>query len=791
MAKLPSTTKENSSSSSSSSSSTLFPSSSTNNAPKKRKITVQTQITSIFNPRPSGSGKKTSEKEGGTRVVMLKKGGSRAKLSLLPSLPLDLLFEIFGHLMPLDVLHLARTNKDLRRAHAAYFVLAVLHKSATTIWKTAFDNVLGLPRCPNDMTHPAWASLVFESTCQNCQAQNVRTVDWYLQSSPVLSTYLPSSYLPVFLHVCLSSAISASFLRLLNPSRIFRFLSLVMEEKDQKKIELEKGAMELSKLVQSCVPFSEWFREKGNLNNYCLQSVKDKVLEEFKKCPKESVERLAEERKAQLKERFEHAKLCNAWYESQKNNRAKELEGIRKKREEAIERKLIGMGYEAELDFLQTTLYTRMHLPDFPLFDEHPLVRHPKPLTERNWENIRPKLQEYMALVRTERLKDERSKVLWNRRSTIMDVWHSLRDGTGSPSTFGLGFSPGEFLPNTIDIWLWPPMKAIIEQPNSVIVSDITFKEDYPDVVDKLPGFVKSWQEEKMQQLVRQLYDSRSSKITWQWRANTRNLELARCVFTCSRWLFHNLYEEYQEDMYPCMFFPEFLFHPCNALCTMYTTDVEDKDTIEGVNEYTPLRTRCEWEGLRRRQWSTRWLTFDEKASKTVENILEACGLAKDSTVQEVEEKDLRVVCLKCSYGQKIDGERMFAVMTWRAAVQHSMKKHWGDSQVTWRRVADEDVPIAKALEEKEPARRGGDWVLPPERPWRCTFCRDKYYCEGLMTLDEMKRHHRKKHKENEGVEIKENVHYYRGLDKTPRVPYPVRMIPRAVVEEEDGEEKT
>jgi hypothetical protein len=42
----------------------------------------------------------------------------------------------------------------------------------------------------------------------------------------------------------------------------FFILSLVMEEKEQ-KIELEKGGMQLSKLVQSCVPFSEWYKEKG------------------------------------------------------------------------------------------------------------------------------------------------------------------------------------------------------------------------------------------------------------------------------------------------------------------------------------------------------------------------------------------------------------------------------------------------------------------------------------------------------------------------------------------------
>jgi hypothetical protein len=41
-----------------------------------------------------------------------------------------------------------------------------MHASATTIWKAALENVLGLPSCPNDMSHPAYASLIFENTCQ-------------------------------------------------------------------------------------------------------------------------------------------------------------------------------------------------------------------------------------------------------------------------------------------------------------------------------------------------------------------------------------------------------------------------------------------------------------------------------------------------------------------------------------------------------------------------------------------------------------------------------------------------
>ncbi|KAK0466091.1 uncharacterized protein EV420DRAFT_1326502 [Desarmillaria tabescens] len=97
------------------------------------------------------------------RVVNLKR---RAKLSMLPTLPLDILFEIFGHLNPLDLLYLTRTTKEFRRV--------LTHRSSTTVWKSSLANVPGLPPCPEDMSHPAWSSLVFDHFCHECFASNIR-----------------------------------------------------------------------------------------------------------------------------------------------------------------------------------------------------------------------------------------------------------------------------------------------------------------------------------------------------------------------------------------------------------------------------------------------------------------------------------------------------------------------------------------------------------------------------------------------------------------------------------------
>lgn len=81
------------------------------------------------------------------------------KLRDLPGMPLDILFEIFGHLLPRDVLHLSRATKSLRNI--------LMRRSAVSIWKNAFSNLrIKPPSRPSDMTEPQWASFLFDSYCQ-------------------------------------------------------------------------------------------------------------------------------------------------------------------------------------------------------------------------------------------------------------------------------------------------------------------------------------------------------------------------------------------------------------------------------------------------------------------------------------------------------------------------------------------------------------------------------------------------------------------------------------------------
>ena len=68
--------------------------------------------------------------------------------------------QIFGKLDPIDVLHMARTTKELRAI--------LMSRSAVMIWREALGNISGLPPCPDDLNEPQWVDLVYGKSCQVC-----------------------------------------------------------------------------------------------------------------------------------------------------------------------------------------------------------------------------------------------------------------------------------------------------------------------------------------------------------------------------------------------------------------------------------------------------------------------------------------------------------------------------------------------------------------------------------------------------------------------------------------------
>ncbi|KAF9032496.1 hypothetical protein BDZ89DRAFT_1131351 [Hymenopellis radicata] len=88
-------------------------------------------------------------------------------------LPVDMLFEIFSYLHPLDLLHLSWVNTALRDL--------VMSKSYKGMWKAARKNVYEMPEPFPGMSEPEWAALAFVKKCSFCFEKTVMYMDLYLR----------------------------------------------------------------------------------------------------------------------------------------------------------------------------------------------------------------------------------------------------------------------------------------------------------------------------------------------------------------------------------------------------------------------------------------------------------------------------------------------------------------------------------------------------------------------------------------------------------------------------------
>ncbi|KAJ7611316.1 hypothetical protein FB45DRAFT_1037646 [Roridomyces roridus] len=96
------------------------------------------------------------------KSLRLPKTRNHQDLSMFPSMHLDILLQVLGHLHPLDLLHLSRTSREFRE---------LLHSAtAESIWRHAFGGDTGLPAPPKSIPSARiWARLIYgPNFCEEC-----------------------------------------------------------------------------------------------------------------------------------------------------------------------------------------------------------------------------------------------------------------------------------------------------------------------------------------------------------------------------------------------------------------------------------------------------------------------------------------------------------------------------------------------------------------------------------------------------------------------------------------------
>ncbi|KAG8896951.1 hypothetical protein FRC00_004991, partial [Tulasnella sp. 408] len=95
------------------------------------------------------------------------------KKDVFSTITLNVMYEFFGHLHPLDLLHLARTSKLLRSC--------LMSKRSINVWKKAREAVLPrVPECPKDRNEPQWTVFLFTRQCSVCATPRIYQVEWSL-----------------------------------------------------------------------------------------------------------------------------------------------------------------------------------------------------------------------------------------------------------------------------------------------------------------------------------------------------------------------------------------------------------------------------------------------------------------------------------------------------------------------------------------------------------------------------------------------------------------------------------
>ncbi|CDO73568.1 hypothetical protein BN946_scf185014.g38 [Trametes cinnabarina] len=323
--------------------------------------------------------------------------GRRRLLSKLVDMPLDILFEIFGHMHPHDLLHLARTTKALRNV--------LMRRSAITVWRNALGNVEDLPPCPPDLTEPAYANLLFEPHCHFCLKARVMTVLW----------------------VCRVRACKACLKE--------HFISLTAFLSDRRIPYNLQRPMKAS----SMVPL-----EHINNKLVLLKTTADEVIALIEGCKGDwdAIKALEQERIAAVKVLEDSAYELADWQTQQNHRRILNLVDLRNRRRKQIIERLCDLGYGEDLKWMT---HDRVEQ-----FVEHPLVKQPKELTDRIWNNIKPSMVAFAQEARAERLMRERCLHYINRLCVVRDtvvpwlatrpLWESL-PSVADFSYYTTGFS--------------------------------------------------------------------------------------------------------------------------------------------------------------------------------------------------------------------------------------------------------------------------------------------------------------------------------------------------------------
>ncbi|KAJ7775127.1 hypothetical protein B0H16DRAFT_86814 [Mycena metata] len=366
-----------------------------------------------------------------------------------PALPLDILFEIFSLLHPLDLIMLTRTTKPFRRF--------LLNRANVGIWRATFAAVhaAGLPECPPYASELAWARLVFEKTCHICST----TLRVDLAMDPVWWEF------------------SA------------RYCGDCMDSETTKTILPKLKRLDPKRNWKAALPSVPRNRYPGDLSCFFLKAHQNELIDAFNNTEN------AEERAAIIAKRVEdtrlithHSNLWRVWTKTQIDKRKEDAENRQFQKRQAE-----NAAKETRLQAIVTKLNT-VGWSNEPWMTGGELARHirwlpdvfiPKPLAPRAYRELEPRLLSQLTADKRAHIVTGRLRVLQTALPLII-------------STHELASLALEIPPRRPDMALLSPVRLLMEDPTNVPVTAAQLVSALRPV---MPGLLQKWVGDVMVQI--------------------------------------------------------------------------------------------------------------------------------------------------------------------------------------------------------------------------------------------------------------------------------------------------
>ncbi|CUA77981.1 ATP-dependent helicase/deoxyribonuclease subunit B [Rhizoctonia solani] len=393
--------------------------------------------------------KRTRDTINATRTPNRKKQarGKQGRLAGLMNMPIDIFTEIMSHLLPVDIISMSRSNK--------YFRNMLMNRSSLHIWRVSMRNVPGLPDCPPDMSEPSYLALVFLKRCTKCGN-------------------IARGKLEGELRVRLCTACRHKHL-----------------------IPIDEVPAE----IRAFPPRSYHIfipEHKLSINRYMLAEDVSSLEAEFNEVQRldDLLETWIDEKTEKVLQRQREHKALTEFFDNLDNDREKELTELKDARRSDIQHRLKALGWQNE---------------DIPpnSKSEHyrtwnALVNQPKPLTDRIWINLRPKLITLLKNYREHRLELERRQRKLRRQGLLMELLAEIK---GNPSlTFqvresGLFPNSRQLHSRTFNHNVFPNLAHAFALPllKDLYDTDTTTEEmedEFEDLREDIEALIDEWKNE-------------------------------------------------------------------------------------------------------------------------------------------------------------------------------------------------------------------------------------------------------------------------------------------------------